>query len=408
MPRRPFSLTAYLALARGRDRLVVDAASWPKRPTGPVLWLHSDTRGRMETLLTLIKRLRSQRSDFYLLLTSDSADAESYVLDSTPVRPPPSETLSDVQRFLQHWRPDILIWAGNGLRPALIHETSGLRTHMMLVDAADAAWRQPSKSWLPDASAGALSLFHQILAQDKAAAQRMRKLGVPDSQIEVTTPLEPEVFPLSSHDGLHEEMTQILAGRPVWLAARIHIDEAEAVLRAHRRAARLAHRLLLIVVPQTPGDEPAIAQITQDIGLRLARWENGEMPDENTQVLLAGDDSELGLWYRLAPLSFLGGSIAGVPGGQSPMMAAALGSAILYGPNVGLHLDAYSRLVAAGGARIVKDMESLSAAVTHLIAPDRAATMAHAGWNVVSAGAETVDLILSQINDWLDAYEARS
>jgi 3-deoxy-D-manno-octulosonic-acid transferase len=260
---------------------------------------------------------------------------------------------------------------------------------------------------MPDASAGALSLFHMILAQDKHAAQRMRKLGVPDSRIEVTTPLEPEVFPLSSHDGLHEEMTATLAGRPVWLAASIHMEEADAVLRAHRRAARLAHRLLLVIVPMTPADEPALAQLTQDVGLRLARWDQGEMPDENTQVLLAGDDSELGLWYRLAPLSFLGGSMAGSTGGQSPMMAAALGSAILYGPNVGQHLDAYSRLVAAGGARIVKDMESLSAAVTHLIAPDRAASMAHAGWNVVSAGAETVDLILSQINDWLDSFEAR-
>lgn len=407
MPLRPFSLTAYLALARGRDRLLAEAAAWPKRPSGPVLWLHSDTRGRMETLLTLIKRLRSQRDDFALLLTSDSADAESYRLGTETVGPPPSETLSDVQRFLQHWRPDVLIWAGNGLRPALIHETAAMRTHMMLVDAADAPWRQPSKRWLPDASAGALSLFHQILAQDGDAAQRMRKMGVPGSRIEAATPLEPEVFPLSSHDGLHEEMTTALAGRPVWLAAKIHLDEADPVLRAHRRAARLAHRLLLVIVPQTPADEPAMAQLAHDTGLRLARWDNGEMPDENTQVLLAGDDSELGLWYRLAPLSFLGGSMAGASGGQSPMMAAALGSAVLYGPNVGQHLDAYSRLVAAGGARIVKDMDSLSAAVTHLIAPDRAAAMAHAGWNVVSAGAETADLILSQIHDWLDAYEVR-
>ena len=407
MPRRPFSLTAYLALARGRDRLVANALAWPERRPGPLLWLHSDTRSRMETLMTLIKRLRSQREDFALLLTSESADAASYGLEGETVGPPPSETLSDVQRFLRHWHPDILIWAGNGLRPALIHETAAMGSHMMLVDAANAAWRQPSKSWLPDASAGALGMFHLILAQDRSAAQRMRKLGVASSQIEVATPVEPEVFPLSSQDGLHEEMTALLAGRPVWLAAKIHLEEADSVLRAHRRAARLAHRLLLVVVPRNPEDEPAMAQLAQDTGLRLARWDHGEMPDENTQVVLAGDDSELGLWYRLAPLSFLGGAMAGSSGGQSPMMAAALGSAILYGPNVGHHLDSYSRLVAAGGARIVRDMDSLSAAVTHLIAPDRAASMAHAGWNVVSAGAETVDLILSQINDWLDAYEVR-
>ncbi|OSQ52556.1 3-deoxy-D-manno-octulosonic acid transferase [Marivita geojedonensis] len=405
MARRPFSLTAYLALARGADRLIAEAARWPERPLGPLLWLHSDTRSRIETLLTLNRRLRQQRTDFSLLLTCDAAESEVFEAGGYVIGPPPSETLSDVNRFLSHWKPDMLIWAGNGLRPALIHEAEAAGTHLLLVDATDAPWRQPSKRFLPDASAGALSLFHNILAQDKKAASRMRRLGVPADRIEFASPLEPEVFPLTSHDGLHEEMTAVLAGRPVWLAANIQLDEADDVLRAHRRAARLAHRLLLIVVPADPADEPVIAEMCQDIGLRLARWENGDMPDENTQVLLAGDDGELGLWYRLAPLCFLGGSLAGKTGGQSPMMAAALGSAILYGPNVGRHLDAYSRLVAAGAARIVKDMDSLSAAVSHLIAPDRAAAMAHAGWNVVSAGAETADLVLDQINEWLDAME---
>ncbi|WP_439123588.1 3-deoxy-D-manno-octulosonic acid transferase [Marivita sp.] len=398
-------MTAYLALARGQDRLIEEAAHWADRPAGPVLWLHSDTRTRLETLLTLIKRLRHQREDFALLLTCDSTSGEGFEIDGQSISTPPSETLSDVHRFLDHWRPDILVWAGNGLRPALIHEAAQSGTHLLLVDAADAPWRQPSKRFLPDASAGALSLFHSILAQDKTSAIRLRKLGVPEDRVEVASPLEPEVFPLSSHDGLHEELTTALAGRPVWLGAHIQLDEADAILRAHRRAARLAHRLLLVIVPAEPEDEPVITEQCHEVGLRLARWDNGDMPDENTQVLLAGDDSELGLWYRMAPLCFLGGSLAGKTGGASPMMAAALGSAILYGPNVGRHLESYSRLVAAGAARIVKDMDSLSAAVSHLIAPDRAAAMAHAGWNVVSAGAETADLVLTQINEWLDEME---
>lgn len=373
-----------------------------------MLWLHSDTRLRLETLLTLITRLRLQRDDFSLLLTCDAAQADGFVLEDHPIVAPPSDMLGDVQRFVAHWRPDMLVWAGNGLRPALIHETARRGTHMLLVDAADAPWRQPSRRFLPDASAGALGLFHTIFAQDRKAAARMRRLGVPQGRIEVTSPLEPEVFPLSSHDGLHEELTTALAGRPVWLGAHLQRDEADAVLRAHRRAVRLAHRLLLVVVPANRDDEPFMAAQCQEVGLRLARWEQGEFPDENTQVLVTADDGELGLWYRLAPLCFLGGSLAGKTGGQSPMMAAALGSAILYGPNVGAHLDAYSRLVAAGAARIVKDMDSLSAAVSHLIAPDRSAAMAHAGWNVVSSGAETADLVLTQLTEWLDALENRS
>lgn len=405
MARRPISLAAYLALARGQDRLTAKSVHGTARPAGPVLWLHCDTQDRLETLLTLIERLRHQRDDFSLLLTCDSAQTSSFEAAGEQIRGLPSETLSDIGRFLDHWRPDILVWAGNELRPALIHEASQSGTHLLLVDAADTPWRQPSSRFMPDATSGTLRLFHAIFAQDEKAAHHLRRLGVPGNRIDVASPLEPEIFPLTCHDGLHEELTASLAGRPVWLAVKIAPGEADTVLRSHRRASRLAHRLLLVIVPATPSNEEAIAEQCQEVGLRLARWENGEMPDENTQVLLAGDDRELGLWYRLAPLCFLGGSLTAKSGGQDPMMAAALGSAILYGPNVGRHVDAYSRLVAAGAARIVKDMDSLSAAITHLIAPDQAAAMAHAGWTVVSAGAETADLMLTQINEWLDAME---
>lgn len=403
MARRPFSLSAYMALARGRDRFADATDQWPVRPKGKVLWFHADTLARLDILLTLAKRLKAQRGDFEFVLTCDALRGSEGFPDALFAAPPPAETRSDIDRFLLHFKPDILIWAGNGLRPALLHASDEAGLNMLLVDAADADWRQPSTRWLPDATSGALSLFHAVFAQDEAAAKRLRRLGVRTARVEVTSPLEAEIIPLKSHDGLHDEMTAALAGRPVWLAAGLHADEIEVVLLAHRRAARLAHRLLLIVVPQDPAIEGLVASASEDMPLRTVRWDNGEMPDENTQVLVAGDDSELGLWYRLAPLCFLGGSLVGNDKGQSPLMAAALGSAILYGPNVGKHLDTYSRLVAAGAARIVNDTDSLSAAVSHLIAPDRAASMAHAGWSVVSAGAETSDMIMTQLEDWMDA-----
>ena len=130
------------------------------------------------------------------------------------------------------------------------------------------------------------------------------------------------------------------------------------------------------------------------------------MPDETTQMILTETPGELGLWYRLAPLVFLGGSLVPGHGGEDPLEAAVHGTALLYGPNVGRHLPAYSRLAEAGAARIVRDFDSLSAAVSQLIAPDRAAAMAHAGWDVVSQGAALTDELLTLAGDWLDTGEA--
>ena len=79
---------------------------------------------------------------------------------------------------------------------------------------------------------------------------------------------------------------------------------------------------------------------------------------------------------------------------------------MLYGPNIRQHLPAYTRLASAGAARIVKDAEGLSAGVLQLIAPDNAASMALAAWEVVSEGAEVTDRLLDIIQDQLDQQGA--
>jgi 3-deoxy-D-manno-octulosonic-acid transferase len=201
-------------------------------------------------------------------------------------------------------------------------------------------------------------------------------------------------------------VAETLTGRPVWLAAHLRADEAGDILRAHRQAMRLTHRLLLIIAPATPEDGNSIAQMLESSGLRCIDWDNGDLPEYSTQILLARNDDELGLWYRLAPLAFMGSSLVAGHGGSDPFEAAALGTAILYGPNVGQHLGAYTQLVEAGGARIVRDAESLEAAVQHLIAPDKSAAMAHAGWDVISAGAQLVDMLMAEIGERLDTVEA--
>ncbi|MEP5087812.1 MAG: 3-deoxy-D-manno-octulosonic acid transferase, partial [Paracoccaceae bacterium] len=169
---------------------------------------------------------------------------------------------------------------------------------------------------------------------------------------------------------------------------------------AHRQAARRAHRLLLIVVPADLNSQLP-AQIAAQ-GFSVADWSLGKLPDDGTQVLVADSPDDLGLWYRLAPLAFIGSSLIPGYGGRDPFAAAALGSAILYGPNVGDHLEAYSRLAAAGAARIVKDADGLGTAVLRLIAPDLAASMAHSGWEVVSEGAALTDKVIDLVQTVLD------
>jgi 3-deoxy-D-manno-octulosonic-acid transferase len=120
---------------------------------------------------------------------------------------------------------------------------------------------------------------------------------------------------------------------------------------------------------------------------------------------LTSAQDELGLWYRIAPLSFLGSSLASGQHGLDPLQAAGLGTAILYGPNVRNYMPSYTRLAAAGAARIVNDTRALGVAVAQLISPDHAASMAMSGWDVVSQGTDVTDRITELVAIALDAVE---
>ncbi|WP_353474007.1 glycosyltransferase N-terminal domain-containing protein [Salipiger sp. H15] len=400
MARRPFSLSAYLAYARGRGATAI--ATPPARPAGQLLWLHAGEPGSARALAALATRLRIQRPELAVLITGQSDHAPEGALRADL----PGESPAEVAAFLEHWRPQIGFWTGQELRPALLQKLQEAGTRLVLLDARDLPWSSPAPSWVPDPTAAGLQFFDRICPVDEPARRRLRRAGVEERVMPTVGPLTDSAPPLDCNAKLYEEMAGILTGRPVWLAARLRgAQEAEEVLHAHKRAVRLAHRLLLILVPATHDLAPEVAEVARNSGLRLCAWEAGEMPDENTQVLVTEDASELGLWYRLAPVAFLGGSLVNGHGGEDPMEAAAHGIALLYGPNVGRHLPAYSRLAEAGAARIVRDFDSLSGALSQLVAPDRAAAMAHAGWEVITQGAELTDEMIALACGWLDESE---
>ncbi|MBC7735692.1 MAG: 3-deoxy-D-manno-octulosonic acid transferase, partial [Candidatus Saccharibacteria bacterium] len=171
---------------------------------------------------------------------------------------------------------------------------------------------------------------------------------------------------------------------------------------AHREALQLAHRLLLILVPRNAAAAPMLAEELEAIeGWGVALRRTDHYPDAETQVYIA-DASEYGLWYRLAPVTFMGGSLAGEGCARNPMEPAALGSAIVYGPKPGPYGAAFGRLGANRAARMVGNGAELAMALADLLSPDRAAHQAQAAWMIASEGAEATTCALQAIRALTD------
>ena len=172
-------------------------------------------------------------------------------------------------------------------------------------------------------------------------------------------------------------------------------------MAAHRLALKSNPRLLLILAPRHPDRGDSLAEMLQADGWSYARRAAGELPDKETQVYLADTMGELGLWYRIAPVSFVGGSLMPI-GGHNPFEPAALGSAILHGPYITNFVDIYQRLTDVRAARLVSRGETLAQAVDDLMNPDKAAAMANAAWEVSSVGAVVTDQALDLLLETID------
>lgn len=376
------------------------------RPDGPLIWFHAASVGESLALVELIRRIREERPDVHVLVTTGTVTSAGVMDERLPEGAfhqfVPLDARAFVTRFLDHWRPDLAIWCESELWPALICETRDRDIPMVIVNARMSKASHDRWRFLRGMARSLLNRFDHAMVQDDITAMYLRRLGMPADRMEVAGTLKEGSAALPCDEDDRRDMAAALGGRPVWLAASTHDGEERIVLDAHDLALKANPRLLLVLVPRHPARGDDLAQMLQSEGWRFNRRTAGEMPEADAQVYLADTMGELGLWYRISPISFVGGSLQPI-GGHNPFEPAALGSAILHGPYVTNFVDIYQRLTEAKAARLVSGPDTLSEAVHELLSPDRAAAMAGAAWEVVSAGAEVTDRALAMILDRLDA-----
>jgi len=394
---------ALRALRRTRDAQVGVQA--PLRPQGVLVWVHADDASRIGPLIALADRMDDDGNGFHLLVTAPDVPANAPSGQRTTLVPAPRDQSGAVAAFFDYWQPDMLLWSGGRFRPVLLQAAMKRipQGRRILIDARVPTLTTEGLGWLPGAGRAVAAGFDHALACDVAAARRLHRLGLAAEKVEVTGPLGslPPVLPCNDRE--RRDLIQVLASRPVWFAAGFAASELHHVVMAHRSAIRGSHRLLLVALPREPGDLDAAAAAFRDAGFATALRADGEDPDETTQVLIADSMAELGLWYRIAPITFAGSTLPGTGGGsRSPVEVATLGSALVHGPETQPHGHVYQRLGRAGAARIVRDGAGLGQTVEALLAPERAAAMAHAAWDLSTEGVEVANRLAEVILDRLD------
>src|SRR5690242_5069452 len=371
------------------------------RPQGPMIWIHGASVGEVLASAALIERLRAL--NMRILLTSGTVTSAAIVAKRFPRdvihQYVPYDSPRYVARFLDHWRPSLALFIESDLWPNLILSSAARRLPMVLINGRMSQRSFPRWQRVHGTISALLEKFDVCLAQSQTDADRFATLG--SRNVVVTGNLKLDVPAPPADANKLDMLMSMTRGRPVVVAASTHPGEEEILTETHRTLAGYFPGLLTVIVPRHPDRGEAIARMIAASGLNPTLRSHEDLPTATTDIYVADTMGELGLFYRLAPIVFMGGSLIR-HGGQNPIEAIKLGAAIVHGPHVFNFTDVYAALDQGGGARQADTQEALVKQLGLLLAePTVRDKMQRAGSSVVEDLGGALDRTMTALEPYL-------
>lgn len=393
------------------------------RPAGALLWVHGASVGESLAAIPLIERLLADAPHLSVLVTTGTVTSARLLDERLPPRAfhqfLPVDRPRAVGRFLDHWRPDGVIWLESELWPTLLLAIGARAIPAALVNARLSERSAVGWGKRPRLFHALMRTFIRVLPVDAPTQHRLEGLGLAAGPV---VNLKLGAAPLPVDAARLAEMTAAMGARPAWLAAQTGPagatgatgatgvtdgSDSEEILaaRVHKALAGRFPGLLTIIVPRHPDRGAKIAQNLAALGLAVAQRSAGTLPRPDTEIYLADTMGELGLFYRLSVPVFLGRSLVPL-GGSNPVEPARLGCAVVQGPYTHNFADLEAALAPA--MRRAESEAALTDAVAELIAdPAAAAALGARAKAIVEAMPAPVDRVLTEITPVLAAI-ARS
>jgi len=340
------------------------------RPVGHLIWLHAASVGESQMLMPLIDRIAKEHPNYPMIITTGTLTSAELLAGQLPPNAlhqfAPADHPKAVKNFLDHWQPDMAIFAESELWPNMILSIKERSIPLALINARMSAasierWAKRGKK----SAKVLLSSFDLILAADKATADGLTWLL--GAEIEASGNLKDAAPTLTVDASKLAQLKAAIGRRKTWLAASTHEGEDELIAQAALEVKRKYPSALLILAPRHPERAKDVKEIFTNAGLKTLRRSSRRMPSADTDVYMIDSIGHMGLAYRLASVSLIGGSLCKGLSGHNPLEPARLSSAIVTGSHIASFADTYMALLAFDGAKRILSSGDLAPAIIKLL-----------------------------------------
>lgn len=338
-----------------------------KRPEGKLVWLHGASVGESVSMLPLIQRILDTYPDAHVMVTTGTVTSADVMQKRLPDRAfhqfIPIDNPIFTTRFVKHWQPDVALWFESELWPAVLSSIKRKNIPLILINGRIS--NKSFKRWLQFdfISKELLSCFSLCLGQSEEDAYRLHVLGAQNTMC--LGNLKYAGLPLPIDEDKRAEFVKQAGKRRMWLASATHDDEEVRIAKVHKRMKEKFPDLLTVIAPRHPQRGEDIQEKINNLGLKTALRSKNEKITPQTDIYIANTIGEMGIWYDVINIVFIGGSL--IPhGGQNFMEPSRVRDAVIVGPHMHNFTDAMNRAKKADAVIQVTDTEELQEVVTQL------------------------------------------
>ena len=375
------------------------------RPAGRLIWLHGASVGESISMLPLINRLLEIYPDAHVMVTTGTTTSAEVMAKRLPERAfhqyLPIDNPVFAARFIRHWQPTIALWFESEFWPGMLSTIKRRNIPLILINGRIS--NKSFKRWqqFDFVIKEILDCFTACLGQSEEDAYRLRALGAKDAMC--LGNLKYAGLPIPVDEEKKKEIQDEIGERPVWLVSSTHNDEEAKIGRYLKELSAKHEGLLTIIAPRHPTRGVEIRDILQDkYQLKTALRSANEKIQPETEVYIADTIGEMGIWYELCPIVFIGGSL--IPhGGQNFMEPSRCRDGVIVGPHMHNFTDAMNRAKRADGIIQVDETVDLIDMVDQLLSNKELLDAKRSlAYNWATSEAKVLDGIAEKIQGYME------
>lgn len=374
-------------------------ASCP-RPEGQLIWMHGASVGETTMMLPLIKRLLNSNPERSVLVTSGTVTSAKIMASKLPDRAfhqyIPLDAPHYVARFLEHWKPDLAVWAESEIWPNLILQTKAANIPMALINGRLSKKSLAGWAKREHFAKSIFDSFDSILPADKPTAEGLS--SILDRDLKAVGNLKYDAPALSFDSEERDTLKEAIGQRKIWVAASIHSEEMDTVIEAQKRI----KDVLLLLVPRHPSEAASRMIVADHPDLNIARRSKKQVPNEKTKIYLFDTLGEMGLAYSLGDLAFVGGSLSSTLMGHNPLEPVRLNVPTLTGPHFASFAEVYAPYIENNAIKVIEETDELSQIVTNMLNdPDTREKMMKSAIDIVGRMSGSLDITVETLEGLL-------